>query len=122
VADPVEGPSLCTSTITIGISLPMAKEICSLQRLRPGPEVAVITFIPAIDAPRQYPIDAISSSAWRHIPPTGGRSLSRVFKIVVAGVMGYPAKNRHPAVSAPQPIASLPAKRLKAIPIPPFQI
>ena len=59
---PVEGPSLCTSTITIGISLPMAKEMCSLYRLRPGPDVAVMTFSPAMDAPRQEPIEAISSS------------------------------------------------------------
>ena len=62
VADPVEGPKRCTSTITIGISLPTAKDMFSLYRLIPGPEVAVITFIPAMDAPRQNPIEAISSS------------------------------------------------------------
>jgi hypothetical protein len=37
----------------MGISLPMAKEICSLYRLMPGPDVAVITFKPAMDAPKQ---------------------------------------------------------------------
>ncbi len=62
VAEPVEGPSLCITTITIGISLPMAKEICSLYRLRPGPDVAVMTLSPAMDAPRHEPIEAISSS------------------------------------------------------------
>jgi hypothetical protein len=48
--------------MTIGISLPTAKEIFSLNRLMPGPAVAVITFIPAMDAPRQKPMEAISSS------------------------------------------------------------
>ena len=63
VADPVDGPNRWTSTITMGISLPTAKEICSLYRLIPGPEVAVNTFNPLMDAPRQAPMDAISSSA-----------------------------------------------------------
>jgi hypothetical protein len=35
------------------------------------------------------------------MPPLGGSSLSMVLKIVVAGVMGYPAKKRQPAVTAP---------------------
>jgi len=30
----------------------------------PGPEVAVMAFTPAMEAPRQKPIEAISSSPW----------------------------------------------------------
>ena len=88
VAEPVEGPRRWMSTITMGISLPMANEICSLYRLMPGPEVAVMTFRPAIEAPRQKPIEAISSSPWMQIPPSGGSMASMWFRIVVAGVMG----------------------------------
>ena len=32
---------------------PIAKEICSEYKLKPGPEVAVIAFNPAIEAPMQ---------------------------------------------------------------------
>ena len=46
----------------------MAKEICSLYRLIPGPEVAVIVLKPAMEAPRQKPMEAISSSPCRQIP------------------------------------------------------
>ena len=88
VAEPVEGPRRCTSTMTKGISLPMANEIFSLYKLMPGPEVAVRTFMPAMDAPRQNPMEAISSSPWIQMPPAGGNSFSMVFRIVVAGVIG----------------------------------
>jgi len=54
----------------------MAKPIFSLQRLMPGPLVAVITLRPAIAAPRQKPIDAISSSAWMTTPFSDGRNSS----------------------------------------------
>ena len=54
----------------------MAKEICSLNRLIPGPEVAVMTFMPAMEAPRQKPRDAISSSPCRQMPPMGGSRFS----------------------------------------------
>ncbi len=54
----------------------------------PGPEVAVRTFMPAMEAPRHKPIEAISSSPWMHTPPSGGSMASMWFKIVVAGVIG----------------------------------
>jgi hypothetical protein len=79
----------------------------------PGPDVAVITFKPAMDAPRQAPMDAISSSAWRQTPPRGGSSESMVFSMVVAGVIGYPAKKRHPAATAPRATASFPSSKVK---------
>jgi len=74
--------------MTMGISLPIAKEICSLYRLMPGPEVAVRTFMPPMEAPRHRPIEAISSSPWMHTPPSGGSMASMWFKMVVAGVIG----------------------------------
>jgi hypothetical protein len=45
------------------------------------------------------------------MPPKGGKSLSMVLNMVVAGVMGYPAKKRHPETTAPQAIASFPSMR-----------
>jgi len=42
-----------------------------------------------------------------------------VLKIVVAGVIGYPAKNRHPEFTAPQAIASLPSIKDNGISRPP---
>ena len=54
----------------------------------PGPEVAVRTFMPAIEAPRQRPIEAISSSAWMQTPPSGGSIASMWLRMVVAGVIG----------------------------------
>jgi hypothetical protein len=35
--------------------------------------------------------------------------------MVVAGVIGYPAKKRQPAATAPRAIASLPSNRLNGI-------
>ncbi len=78
VAEPVEGPRRCTSTITSGISEPMAKERCSEKRLIPGPLVAVMAFQPAMEAPMQQPRAAISSSACTTMPPSGGRMRSMV--------------------------------------------
>jgi hypothetical protein len=49
------------------------------------------------------------------IPPAGGSSFSMVLKMVVAGVMGYPAKNRHPAANAPRAMASFPSIKQNAI-------
>jgi hypothetical protein len=36
-----------------------------------------------------------------------------VFNMVVAGVIGYPAKKRHPAATAPRATASLPSSKVK---------
>ena len=74
--------------MTSGISDPTAKEMCSEKRLKPGPEVAVMTFNPAMEAPIQYPIAAISSSACKTVPPVGGNILSMVLRMLVAGVIG----------------------------------
>jgi hypothetical protein len=49
------------------------------------------------------------------MPPMGGKSLSMALNMVVAGVMGYPAKKRHPAATAPQAIASFPSMRQNPI-------
>jgi hypothetical protein len=68
-----------------------------------------MVFIPAMEAPRQKPMDAISSSPCMQIPPAGGRSFNMVLKMVVAGVMGYPAKKLHPAITAALAIASFPS-------------
>jgi hypothetical protein len=38
-----------------------------------------------------------------------------VLNMVVAGVMGYPAKKRHPETTAPQAIASFPSIRQNPI-------
>jgi hypothetical protein len=49
------------------------------------------------------------------MPPVGGSSWSMVFNMVVAGVMGYPAKKRQPAAIAPRATASLPSMNDSAI-------
>src|SRR3989338_5797848 len=77
VGNPVEGPPLCTFTITQGISQSEAKPINSCFKEKPGPEVAVITFRPAKDAPKMAPILAISSSIWINFPPSCGNLLDR---------------------------------------------
>ena len=54
----------------------------------PGPEVAVIAFLPANDAPTTAPMPAISSSACITVPPYFQISRSRNCMISVEGVMG----------------------------------
>jgi len=54
---------------------------------------------------------AISSSIWIKTPPTAGSLYDITSLISVAGVIGYPAKNRQPAASAPSTMASLPCRR-----------
>ena len=55
---------------------------------RPGPEVAVIDFCPAKEAPSAAPMPAISSSAWRTTPPYFQISRERNCITSVEGVMG----------------------------------
>src|SRR3990170_2180239 len=74
----------------------------------PGPDVAVIALAPATEAPMTAAIDAISSSIWIKCPPTRGRLRASNSAISVDGVIGYPAKKRHPAARAPNPQASFP--------------
>ena len=64
-------------------------------------------------APAQLPptiaaILASSSSIWTNVPPTLGRRDAILSAISVDGVMGYPAKNLHPAASAPSAQAVFP--------------
>jgi hypothetical protein len=78
-----------------------AKPIASSIRLTPGPEVAVIDLAPVHEAPITLVIEAISSSYWTYAPPTSGIRIDIHSAISVAGVMGYPPKYLHPALSAP---------------------
>jgi hypothetical protein len=64
-------------------------------------------------------MEAISSSPCRHIPPSGGKRSIMFVKIVVAGVIGYPAKKRHPDAIAPRTIASFPSIRQRGISLSP---
>jgi hypothetical protein len=73
----------------------------SIIKLNPGPDVAVIALTPAQEAPRMAFIDASSSSIWIKIPSTSGRRADIRSATSVAGVIGYPAKKRQPALIAP---------------------
>jgi len=57
-------------------------------------------------------IAASSSSAWRTTPPNGGRYRWRYSITSVAGVIGYPAKNRPPPTTNPSATAWLPVVRI----------
>ena len=46
--------------------------MCSIISESPGPEVTVMTFLPAQAAPRMAIDEAISSSIWMNTPPTCG--------------------------------------------------
>jgi len=83
----------------------------SCMRLKPGPEVAVMAFAPAQLAPMTAPSEAISSSIWMAMPLCWGSLLARCSAISVAGVIGYPAKNLHPAVMAASAQASFPCQK-----------
>ncbi len=60
----------------------------SIIRLKPGPEVAVMDFTPAQEAPRMALMAANSSSIWMKRPPTWGRRAAICSATSVAGVMG----------------------------------
>ncbi len=75
---------------------------------KPGPDVAVMALAPPQDAPITAASAAISSSIWMNTPRSGGSSRAIHSMISVAGVIGYPAKKRHPACIAPSAHASLP--------------
>jgi hypothetical protein len=42
--------------------------------------------------------------------------------MVVAGVIGYPAKKRHPAATAPRATASLPSNKVRDMAVPLYLI
>ena len=60
---PVEGPTRWQLTITHGISDVDARPMSSLMSEIPGPELDVIAFTPANEAPITIPRALISSSA-----------------------------------------------------------
>src|SRR5580658_6207118 len=64
VGMPVDGPPLCTSKITAGISAKYDRPTNSCINEMPGPEVQVNARAPFQPAPMTMPIEAISSSAW----------------------------------------------------------
>ena len=70
VGFPVDGPPRCTFTMTDGTSAIAASPSISVISERPGPDVAVMDFTPAKDAPMTAPIAASSSSVWTTEPPT----------------------------------------------------
>jgi len=97
VGTPVDGPPRITFTMTHGISVRAANPMFSCLRENPGPDVAVSAFRPASDPPITAAIAAISSSICRNAPRIRGRRLARYSATSVEGVIGYPAKNVHPA-------------------------
>ena len=97
----MEGPPRWMLPTTHGVSVIIPKPMFSIMRLNPGPEVAVMDFTPAFDAPRIAAMDAISSSIWIYTPLICGRRQDICSATSVAGVNGYPAKNLQPALSAP---------------------
>ena len=88
VGMPVEGPPRCTLTTTSGSSAIVARPRISVFSDMPGPEVAVIAFLPANEAPSAAPMPAISSSACSTAPPYFQISRLRNCMISVEGVIG----------------------------------
>jgi len=107
----VLGPPRWMSTTTVGTSIITPKPKFSIIRLNPGPDVAVIDLAPAQEAPKIAAIEASSSSNWINMPPTSGNLLEMCSAISLAGVIGYPAKNRQPAAIAPSAIAMFPYQK-----------
>ncbi len=66
----------------------LARPSISVFSDMPGPEVAVIAFLPANEAPTTAPTPAISSSACRTVPPYFHSSRLRNCMISVDGVIG----------------------------------
>ena len=85
---PVEGPPLITSTTTSGISAMYAKPRFSCLSEKPGPEVAVRDFLPAMEPPIAAAMPAISSSIWMNRPLIFGSSSAIISAISVDGVIG----------------------------------
>ena len=85
---PVLGPPRMTVTITSGTSIMTARPMLSAISDRPGPDVAVMAFTPANEAPRQAIIEAISSSICTNVPSTSGRRLDISSATSEEGVMG----------------------------------
>ena len=88
VGRPVEGPPRCTLTQTSGSSAIVARPSISVFSDMPGPEVAVIAFLPAKEAPTTAPMPAISSSHCSIAPPYFQTSRAKNCMISVEGVIG----------------------------------
>ena len=71
-----------------GTSAIEARPIISIISERPGPDVAVMDFTPAKDAPMMAPIAASSSSVWTTEPPARGSHSARKCRISEEGVIG----------------------------------
>jgi hypothetical protein len=65
-----------------------ARPTCSIISDSPGPEVTVITFLPAHAPPRMAMEEAISSSIWMKTPPTSGMRAAKRSTTSVDGVIG----------------------------------
>ena len=85
-----------------------ASPSASTIRENPPPLVAVIARAPALPAPIAKQIAAISSSVCLTTMSYFLACPAMNSKIELAGVMGYPDMNRHPAAIAPTAMAWLP--------------
>ena len=85
---PVEGPPLCTFTITVGVSVTAANPMASCISVYPGPDVAVMDLFPPHLAPIMEHADPISSSICMKTPPAFCISPESISIISVEGVMG----------------------------------
>ena len=88
VGRPVDGPPRCTLTITAGTSAIDERPSISAISERPGPDVAVIDFTPANDAPMTAPIAESSSSVCSAVPPSFGSHSASMCRISDDGVIG----------------------------------
>ena len=77
VGSPVAGPPRWTSMITAGFSVIQPRPMPSPMRVNPGPEVAVMAFLPVNEAPKTPVIDSISELAWSAAFPGPTRLRSR---------------------------------------------
>jgi hypothetical protein len=76
--------------MTHGNSDPAMYDMPSCIRLSPGPDEALITRMPADDAPYTMLMAETSLSACKKVPPTSGIRSAAYSAISLAGVMGYP--------------------------------
>src|SRR5438445_276295 len=95
--------------ITMGkpASVASAKDSCISES--PCPVDPVAARAPVLSAPQHMPTASSSLSAFTQTPPTSGRRSAKCSSNSVNGVIGYPAKNRHPAAIAASAIASDPS-------------
>jgi len=106
---PRPGPPRIMLTMTAGSSQAASVEIPSCLREIPGLEEEVMARAPAALAPTTMCMAATSLSDWTKTPPSTCRRRSDMYSgISFCGVIGYPAKKRHPARMAASPMILLP--------------